>query len=480
MARLLKLTGLLAVITVVVWAVTLWRWRVTAHAVATQDVVLYLLALPLLLFAVVLAAMRLRVRRHAPATATAPAAASATPEAAETHAPAASALLLAASLQLPVGRDACSALATLAAGTTLPEPDEVLRDDEGFPLLTARDRNLDIEPVRAVLQDLQAALVFRQVGWQGRQPSDALLRALALLSGPLAEVLETVAQRLPACGLGPHPAGDDREVVPTCTLYWGMPAMWTEFEQALAQSWLARMLEEASLSTAGWPLIVEPVEGPTPLLLRIDRQIASWHEAGRPGPLLALACDSLLDEQRVRTLARQGRLHTTRNPQGVVPGEGAAVALFVPGNRPDDRTSPTASGARVHRMAMRQRSEPAGTTGRVDSGTLLDTAREAVARTGLTPDHWAGIVTDADLRHSCTTEVMETVMQLCPTLDVAEQCVRLGLACGDTGVAGGLCSLVLGAAQALSETGPALVMTALHPRDRLAVVVSPPTIAATA
>ncbi|AKJ28544.1 hypothetical protein [Caldimonas brevitalea] len=480
MHKSLKLVALMAAVTVAVWALTIWHWQRTQRMVTTSDLVLYLLVLPLLAVVALWAGRRALSRRAGTAVAVPAGAAAASASAAGAAAPTAAAqdrpqpaLVLASALTLSIATDAAGALAALAEAKTLPELDPQLRDDEGFPLLTARAADLDTAPVDAALQDLLPALVARQPQWQGLEPSPAFVRALALLEAPLQEVLEACAaewqaQQLPPDSLAP---GRGARLAPAVALVWALPQHWSEPEQALARLWLHRTLKAQPLPQDVWQVQVHAAGSAEALFVHVEQQFAAWRREQRPGLLVALACDSSLDEARVQLLLREGALQTSRQPKGVVPGEAGAAVLLATPTWPVTQADP-ARVPRLQPVAIRRRDKSADAAGRIDGSTLAQAAETAMGSAALEPAQCGRVISDVDLRASRSSELADVMLQHLPDLDAGEQVVRLGLACGDLGVARGLCCLALAAESVRSEEQPVLVTTAMHPHDRAAFALT--------
>lgn len=475
MAKFLKLTALLAAITALVWGLTIWRWQTTRHLIGTDDIVLYLVALPVLAFALVLVVgWALAKRKAAAAAHTATAAVPAV--AAEQAQRPMHALVLDTQLVLSIGRDALSVLSVLAEGTTQPALDDELRDDEGYPLPTARVKDLDTRETEEALASLLPVVAAKHPQWQGLQPSGSLVRSLALLATPLAATVESCVQQWQALSDDASPAASTASgqavTAPGLALVWGLPLVWSEHEQALARTWLAHWLKATPLPQDGWRLVVEPMDSAESVLLKADQQLAAWQQEHRPGLLMTLACDSLVDEARVRPLLQRQLLCTAQRPKGTVPGEAAATALFATHDWPGlDLTS--ASLTRLHRLAVTRRDKSADAAGRLDAAMLQRAAHDALQHAGLPAADYAGFVTDIDLRATRSTEVADAATQVLPGLDAAAQSYRLGLACGDVGLAAGLCCVALAAAHAQSEQKPVLMMSAMHAHDRAAVAATP-------
>ena len=475
MTKFLKFTALLVAVMAIVWGATIWRWQATNRLISTNDIVVYLFVLPVLAFAgialvVWLAARRRDATASAPtpaATATADARASATPE--HGHA-----LIVDSSVALAIGSDASAALATLAEGKTQPELDDAFRDEQGFPLLAGRVKGLDLSETQDQLEHLQPLLVAKRPEWEVLTPSPGMVRALALLVSPLSAAVESCSRHWESHAAAGGKASDAKPSAPApgLALVWALPAAWSEHEQALARRWIAQLLKQSPLPQDGWQFVVEPMDSAEAHLLKADQQLARWQQEQRPGLLIALACDSLLDEQRIGVLARQQLLHTASKPKGCIPGEGAAAALLATPDWPQlDLTDPSLT--RLHRAAVTRRDKSADAGGRTDASMLTRACTDALACARLPAAGYGALVSDVDLRASRSTELTDAAMDALPGTDPVDASYRLGLACGDIGLARGLCCVALASAQVQAERKPVLVAMVMHPHDRLAVAVAP-------
>ncbi|MBC7954392.1 MAG: hypothetical protein H7Y33_00800, partial [Cytophagales bacterium] len=130
--------------------------------------------------------------------------------------------------------------------------------------------------------------------------------------------------------------------------------------------------------------------------------------------------------------------------------------------------------ARLHRANLLRRDKSADASGRVSPQTLLQTTTDALLATGWKPAQVQHLTTDADHRASRTGEVYETLQELLPQLDPGEHVLRLGMGCGDMGIARLLVCAALTASQVKESKQPAMVLGAFPAFERFAVVVTPP------
>lgn len=505
MSKAGKAAGLGLVIFATVWVVTLWQWYRTQRPVSGAEVAAHLLALPLALVAVAWGAAWLSQRLRE--LATAPVAPRVPPQARmNAHAPdaapevAASAHrwpmpvhVLAEALAVSAGLDAEQAWQQLRQGQARPQLDTRLEDANGCPILTGRVQELDAD------EWLQAHADWHEA--PATEPMrDAVVRAAALLEGPLHRLLMALMARVPdsAVGMGagdglPVPSATylsgvgasvsvaDRQArsarAPVLSVQVAWPSAWSPEEQTHAAAWLRRQCGTLLDWSRQWGAR-EPqwLAATAPSPESFWHELAQWLEAvqadPRPQLRLVLAADSLVDEAGVQHLLARGDLFTSHHQSGRVPGEGAAGLLL--GNAAwlalhgADRDAP-----QLWQPASAQRAQSADRIGRSEPGTLAglltqldqglhsawhaggpDETHEAPGDAGAVqvtdahalPPAFGWVLSDADHRPGRTAELFEAVQGRHPGLDPMTRVLRLGDACGDLGMARALVPVALASA----------------------------------
>ena len=492
--RLLLRHGLgLLLLTVLVWAVAIVYWQETHRAVSAQDVVVYLVALPIGLFFVFLL-MRFGIDAMKAPAAPAPTAAGAAGAAAAAGTGAADATaaaergwvatVLAAQAISAAGDNAEAITAALAEGGKRVALDKELKDDAGLPLFAARVPQLDVAAIEQTIDALRPALTARREAWAQAEPSQAVLRSLALLDAvlqPLAGELEAITAWL----LEPAPAANPTRHARRLQVLLAVPPGWSEFDAALAQAWLGARIAAQWAGPLGWPagdadkaawqLVPQPVASGEALLLRIDKLLTLLRQQEHEDLVLALAAESWLDDALIEQLAARGELFRPGvAPQGVMPGEAAAALLLAPGHVM--AASPLLAppdAPRITRLALLERDKPAGAAGRISGQCLGDAITHALAAAGCEGSGVARVVSDLDHRGSRSGELYQALPALLPELDAATEVWALGLASGASGVADALCTLAVASVAARGETRPVLAATVSHPRLRAAALVLP-------
>ena len=130
--------------------------------------------------------------------------------------------------------------------------------------------------------------------------------------------------------------------------------------------------------------------------------------------------------------------------------------------------------AQLHRANLLRREKSADASGRISPQILLQGATDALLASGCEPAQVEHLTADTDHRASRSGEVFEALQELLPHLDTGEQALRLGVGCGDLGVARLLACVALTAQQVQASQKPALVLGAFPAFERFAVMLTPP------
>jgi hypothetical protein len=353
--------------------------------------------------AIALLAFRALARRQAQASTAAPGASSVGLDAVPAPAPPpqlAPLHIMEAAVATVAGCDAAMVLQTLCETPPLPEPDPELPDANGMPRLSARCRDLDPAAVASALPAQAPPL------------RPAVLRALALQAMALEGLQPSLSQEAPDIDLD---------------ILWMVPAHWSEQERAQATAWLQSALSSCRPESSPAPRIhVLGASTPATMLQRL-RVHASALRTGstRTGRAIALACDSRLDEALPATASHAA--------SQLPPGE-AAAALVLWRPSPEVPSAPPESGSPA--ILVRLVTPGKGAAQDTATGTGL---RELAARAlddPVTCEQIGWAISDVSLSGQPAREVLDSLVERLPHLDVGERLCRLGVACGDLGAAG--------------------------------------------
>jgi hypothetical protein len=489
LSTFLKALAFLVAVCCLSWLGVLWWWQRTGHNPEAAEVLVYLGLLPLVLAAVVWGGHWLwrRAGARTPAAVGGAGAASSAgeatavvaAEAAERHAVMQVVRFQAHSV---AGDQAADLLEAAHAGKPLPQPDAVLTNDDGLPVLCARmaDKALALDAVRAELESLLPGVLHAQSEHALTELSEHVLRALAALR-PVIEAQRDGLWALHQAQLNALPDGGaslerlppaQRPPLPGLRVLLGWPAAWSAAEQALGQAWVTQCLHDEQANLAmGYALMISPLAGSgEDVWLRAD-QLA--HGSVRTPWLLVLACDSLLDGGRVDALASGQRLYDASvRPGGCIPGEGAAGLLLAPA----DWTPPPGLEVEtvlVHRPALMRRDKSIEAAGRVSHQVLEQALEQSLVAAQLGAADLAQLVCDADQHSPRGTELYGLAVAALHHLDPVDDMRLLGRVTGHTGTASPLLVLAAAADAAKGLRQPVLALTLADPHLRMAMVFKP-------
>lgn len=438
------------------WSGAVWRWRATNRMPDTADIVLWLVVLPLVLLLAVWGGRAL-YRRAKAAPAAAAAAAPADAPAAAPRAAAPALAIVASALRVPHGGSAAELAAVLASGDARPALDAELVDDYGYPILTARVDDVDVDGARAALGASDAAAGFSEEQW----------RAVALGGAVAAELAGWLAAHP---GIEQHAARVDTRApspLPPLELHVAWPQQFTPAQRAAGAAWFRELL-----ATGGWPLeriAVAPEAAET----RADALPPGLLErAGQPLLAVVLACGSQLGSATVDTMAMHDVLLTARQPQGRVPGEGACALLLADATQAA-LLAPATDLAALRTLTAARLGTSADDARRVDAAPLQALCERALGDAGCAPDAVALVAADADARAGRVMELMAVATDKLPQLDTATDLLRTGGAIGACAPVAWLAALAVGAQGALERQAPVLCIGNLDPFRRDVAVVAP-------
>lgn len=499
MTKVWKVLALLLVITALVWLTTLWRWQSTHVDPSSTDVMLHLAALPVVLTAALLAMLlgikHLRTYAAAPVTVAPAASAAAAPGVASTGGPdtprSTTARVLAARVELRAGNNWQEAHAAIADGDCKADLDPTLKDDDGIALFTALCADLATDSMAETLEHLAAQhAAAHPQELADFTPPDDMLRALALLESAVVSMHDSVEWQWPALAVplaGTRGADATPALAPTVSIRVGIPGRWPAPVRQLAGAWLERLFEPhinnaleaagqsramASNTRAAAQLHVHPVESAEAFWLLMEQQLHQWEREKQAGLLWALAADSLVSEDQAAALAAANELFGARNQRGRVPGEAAASLLLASSAWPAPHDAAPPLGL-LHRASLARRDKSADAPGRITSQALVQALTDALQGAGIEASAVQHLTTDADHRASRTAEIYETVLELLPHLDATEHTLRLGLGCGELGIARLMACSALTATLVESSAAPAVVLGTHSSFERFVALVCP-------
>ncbi len=469
----LRWGGLWLLFALLVWACVVAWWSLRDIQPTTRDLVLYLGVLPVGGFAVLVllgrgmrsAAGKAQATQPAPAGDAGPAAAQTGSAAPQPRPPLA---ILAGAVSLPAGASP-EAVEACCVESAQPALHKTLKDRDGFPVLAAWIDDL-------ALADVEQWLDAQGAGPDGRnrlRPEQ--LRALAALQ----PVVQTLADHILAEGLllGPEveaaaPRYGRTPVappLPALSVRLWAPVDWTPAACTVAADWLSAELAACGLPMAQVEVLVEAHGEVAPLLGYLDALAALPADAPAPGYHLALACESLLAPAGIERLQRQGGLLSARQPEGVVPAEGAAgVLAHVPG-------SSAAARPQAESFLQSRAIEQEGVSWRTGAavGAFSALVNQALQRNGIEGAGVTALLSDAGLRKSRAALVAGLAGGSFPHLDFEADCLNIGIRNGALGHAGVLAMLAIASARSRRDDSPVVVLHVSAAQARAVFALSP-------
>jgi hypothetical protein len=442
----IKQAMIAAAVFVACWGGTIVWWRTSARVPATSEWMLLLFGLPVTLLLAGFIGHKWIAQRSAVQANTPPQQAAAMPaSAAASPAHAQHLAILATALRAPQGASPEELAAAIADNKARPDLDRELVDDDGFPVMCARCEDARDDALREDVTDWLAA-------HGGIEPnfSDEQWRALTLASSVVAELAGRAAIE--------WTVRDD--AVPRLQVLPLLPADWSEGQRDAAAAWLRH-----TAAQAGWrgeigaaACSTDPVAG-----------IAAAGAAS--GVTLMVAAASHVGEATVARWASEQILFTAAQPQGMMPGEGAAGLLLggaVPAGASDGQAV-----ALLAPLADAQVAEPADARRRCSDRVLAGLLGPMLADGGADAGDVAMIVADTGHRSRPVYELMEYAATTMRQLDGSEDIVRVGAASGDCGVVPFVTALALGAHYAGARRAPVLCVANEVPGRRIGALVRP-------
>jgi hypothetical protein len=449
----LKFGFLTSLVFIACWGSAIAYWRTTGGNPVTGDLLLYLFGLPACLLLVFFVGRKLMTRPAvAPASAALPTPAKAVATPVQTSALA----ILAASLRLPHGASAEELASAIADNKARPDLDKELTDHDGFPVMTARSSEAVDEALQEEIREWLALNGMAELHF-----SDEQWRALTLASSVVAEL---AAQ---AAGVILHQVGTPArlQLVPI------LPTEWDSAHRRATGMWLKEIV-----ARYGWPAdrIMTATEetgdlheiNPAAVIKRL-----TYNSGPANTPLIAMvvACASHIGDETVAQWAANGSLFTSSQPQGRIPGEGAAGLLITS----QASLAEDASIVLLDGVEEARRDTSTDETKRTDSKLLAALSERALRRNGINESDVTMLIADTGQRASRVLELMAHVSAGLPQLDETDDVVRVGVASGTCAAVPFITALALGRHYVLERAAPVLCVSNEDPYRRVVVLARP-------
>jgi hypothetical protein len=503
MAKFLRFSLLLLVVTALVWVTSTWRWHVGGTDPGAAELMAHLVALPLALTGVSALAIwqvqKLRAFAASPLAVPSPAPAVASPQAPASPAPVPPMQVLATDVQSRIGDAWDPARQNTLAGDHLPRLHARFVTGQGHPAFVAEWADLDADEVAEAWEAFVAEQVEAHNGtgepndandagtvpWRTLgHPPDDVLRVLALLGRSLAAMTPQVREQWPVLAVAPRDAARGAGAPlrpPRARIDIALPARWSPPWHAAVSAWLQRQLQflvAEGLNAAGQSaamaqtpqaavqLRIDAVDDVAAFWSALQARQQGWLERGVPGLMLVIAADSGLSQAHVSRMDTQRSLLTLQQPQGRLPGEAAAALLLAtPGWLTSPAFPPAPPLACLGPLLVSTRA----THGAAPLGQAIDLLQLA----GVDPSSVGSLTTDTDQRVSQQAELLALLADRFPHLASSDQVLCVGVGCGDAGIAQWPLCVALGVDRVARAGESTLVVGHGDPPRQLTLLLKP-------
>ncbi|MCD9087058.1 hypothetical protein [Stenotrophomonas sp. SY1] len=305
------------------WGGAIMYWRGSGAVPSGMDMLLYLGLLPAGVSSAGFAVnglVRQGVGKALDMTSANPAEAAPATSTGAAHAEAPGSIaVLAGEINLGVGMDAATLLATSVAPPR--------------PVLSSRFRDAQNLPIRVSAADGLDEFDVLGERENGIDTTARERRALALLAPVLDELSSRVASLLPQVAASEEVVvaglrrSDERRLDCVLTVELLLEPGWSDALLHWVRDWLTHRLVETGIDTRRFEVNINLVSDGVDVWRHVQQLAGTLSNTTERWHLL-LACGSSIDLDVIQSWLANGQLATSRNPGGRVPGEGAAGVLF--------------------------------------------------------------------------------------------------------------------------------------------------------
>jgi hypothetical protein len=434
------------------WGGVIAYWRMHGSTPGTNELMLYLLAMPAALLLVFWGGSKAVTSFTAAPAAKPPA----QPGPASTVPPEAPPLaILAAALRSPHGPSVDELAAAIAGNKARADLDRELIDEDGFPVMTARSADASDDVLREEVSEWLSRNGMRELRFSEEQ-----WRALTLASAVTADLIMRATEEFVSDNTAP--------LLELVTL---LPLEWDIDHRRAAGMWLRH-----TAAQFGWPFDCVNVVADTTASGAdvtpgtVFGRLAQAAAANATPPLaLVVACASHIGQQTVDEWAASGTLFTSSQAQGAIPGEGAAGVLVTSRARAESIHS--MAYVLLDRIEEAQRDAAHDNARRGDAHLLGEMAERVCRRAAIGVADITMVIADTGHRRDPMLELMGFASAAMPQLDATDDMAHVGLASGTCGAVPFITGLALSRYHVLEREAPVLCISNDDPARRCVMVV---------
>ena len=363
--------------------------------------------------------------------------------------------LLAAALRAPHGASPEELAAAIAGNKARPDLDPELVDDDGFPVNSARCDDAVDEAVHEEITEWLTLSGLAELQW-----GDAQWRALTLGTAVVRDLAgEALAQLMP-----------DQGAPPQLRLLTILPPGWTLEQRQAAGLWFKH-----AVAQFGWPVDqLTRIDVPRESGAAVSAVLQSQFALGSAPPsvrqaAIVIACESNIDQETIDRWAANKTLFTPTQPQGLVPGEGAAGLLMTALEYA--QSLPESTFTLLDPLKESPLPTAADENRRPDATLLGSLAQQACKDVDLADVGM--IAADAGQRRYRVRELMAVTSSTFPHLEDTTDVACVGISSGRCGAVPSVTALALAQHQASARGAPVLYVINEDPHVCYAVLVRP-------
>jgi len=371
----------------------------------------------------------------------------------------ASVALLAGTLKLGVDLEPL-ALLGVAAAPPRPSLDGRFRDSHNLPVRVSAVPGLD-------------ELNVLPVGRDGIDTAAHERRAMALLQPVLEQLLEATCAALPeivepgdvvVAGLRRR---HEQRLESVLTIELLVPCGWSEAMRPWMQEWLLGEARRAGIDARRFDVRITMLDEAREVWQHAQRVIDSLSASRVPRWYLLLASASYIDADVVSSWQSGGVLATAKNPDGRIPGEGAAGVLLATLDQGRE------GDGRLWRPQLVRAEQMVGQRPAEQRRGLVALAMQW--QSGLGPGRAPAqfVLHDADHRGDLMVDAAAIAASLSPDLEFSPQSLAVAVSAGELGPTMPLAQLALAHAQLQRSADPVLVLGVADSQQRVFGAVDP-------
>jgi hypothetical protein len=464
-----------------VWLVVIYSWRTSNRLPSSIEVGAYFLGFPLLVLGTLWLGRKVL---QTSATGSVGQANSETAKSANnsSNAPSRESIaqefaMLASSVKTCHGMTGAEVLGKLQSGEARLELDENLADEDGFPIPSGRIASLTLDESSSEFLTWHRTGKKPDIHWLMED-----LRAISLGSESLREMLDEAHgcvadledySKPSLEGQHANSQAQLKNILDPIVLeiFLRVPERFSNLQSIACGEWYRKI----ALDTA-WPsenLRIQTIKKShvQAQFEFLSKQFIEQQNLQKNSLILVLAFESMIGDESIDTMQKTGVLVNGKNPNGIVPSEGAAGLLVM--KKSDALALGMKAAAYLKGVSQNKREQSIKKDRHAKDGLLRELTLHTMTSLNIRNEDIKNIISDTGSQVNQTLELVNLGTNLFPDLDLAADLVKLTEACGDLGGVASLATLALGFEQARVEASGVMCASNLDEYQRSIAFIFP-------